>query len=334
MEAPFSQRGRYTSVARAGHVFQCLPATPSREQTCHAGAMTVLVALGPGSTRWAEQLRVALAEIGVDQRVATMHDEVDADEVDFVLMWDLPPARLATHTNLRGVLMGGAGFDHLDLATMPDVPFVRLIDPAMAHDIASYALGWTIYFQRDFDRFATAASERTWMSEPPPRFGRDVTVGVLGLGAIGEVVRDMCAHHGYATLGWSRSDHDRPLLDFFAAADVVVNLVPLSDATRGLVGADELAALDDGVLINVGRGPTVDTDALLDALDGPLRAAVLDVFDTEPLPEDSPLWGRTDVVITPHVAGRSDPRTAAPIVAQSIVGLLAGRSPAALIPRD
>ena len=295
--------------------------------------MTVLVALGPGSSRWAEQLQLALDDAGVGQTVTTMRHDVDPASVDFVLMWNLPPEQLATYTNLQGILMGGAGFDHLDLEALPDVPVVRLVDPGMAHDIASYALAWTIHFQRDFDRFAVAASERSWMDEPPPRFTRDVTVGVLGLGAIGEVVLEMCASHGFTTLGWSRSNHDRPLSDFFAAADVVVNLVPLGDATRGLVGAAELAALDDGVLINVGRGPTVDTDALLDALDGPLRGAVLDVFETEPLPAESPLWQRSDVVITPHVAGRSDPVTAAPVVAQSIVRLLAGGEPFATIAR-
>lgn len=296
--------------------------------------MTVLVALGPGSSRWAEQLTLALAEAGADQTVATMRDDIDPASVEFVLMWNLSAEQLAAYVNLRGVLMGGAGFDHLDMTVMPDVPFVRLIDPGMAHDIASYVLAWTIHFQRDFDRFSAAASERTWMAEPPPRFTREVTVGVFGLGAIGEVVQDMCARHGFATLGWSRSNHDRSLVDFFADSDVVVNLVPLSDATTGVVGAAELDALDDGVLINVGRGPTVDIDALLAALDDRLRGAVLDVFETEPLPSDSPLWGRSDVIVTPHVAGRSDPVTAAPVVAASIAELRAGRTPVATIPRS
>lgn len=295
--------------------------------------MTVLVALGPGSSRWAEQLALALGEAGVDQPVVTMRDEIDPASIEFVVMWHLSAEQLATYGNLRGVLMGGAGFDHLDLPAMPKVPFVRLIDPGMAHDIASYVLAWTIHFQRDFDLFAAAASERTWMKEPTPRFTRDVTVGVFGRGAIGDVVIDMCANHGFETIGWSRSNHDRPLVDFFADADVVVNLVPLSDATRGVIGAAELEALGDGVLINVGRGPTVDTDALLLALDRDLRGAVLDVFDVEPLPADSPLWDRSDVVITPHVAGRSDPVSAASVVAASIVELLAGNEPAATIPR-
>ena len=263
-----------------------------------------------------------------------MRDDVDPTSVEFVLMWNLSAEQLTTYGNLRGVLMGGAGFDHLDLAAMPEVPFVRLIDPGMARDIASYVLAWTIHFQRDFDHFAVAASERTWMADPPPRFAREVTVGVLGLGAIGEVVREVCDGHGFATLGWSRSNHDRSLVEFFADSDVVVNLVPLSAATRGVVGSSELTALDDGVLINVGRGPTVDTEALLAALDDRLRAAVLDVFDAEPLPSDSPLWGRSDVIVTPHVAGRSDPVTAAPVVAASVVELLAGRTPVATIPRS
>lgn len=295
--------------------------------------MSVLVAIGPGSTRWVDQLGSSLAAMGVDQRVVTMRDDVDPASVEFVVMWELSPDQLATYPNLRGILMGGAGFDHLDLVALPDVPIVRLVDPGMAHDIAAYVLVWTIYFQRDFDRFAEAASRSEWSDKPPPRFTRDITVGIVGMGAIGSVVADMCARHGFTTLGWSRSNHDRSLLQFCADVDVLVNLVPLSEATRGLIGTDELTALGDGVLINVGRGPTVDTDALIAALDGSLRSAVLDVFDVEPLPDDSPFWTRSDVVVTPHIAGRTDPVTAAPVVAASIAKLLAGRQPTATIPR-
>ena len=260
-------------------------------------------------------------------------DNVDPGAVTHVAMWRLPAEQLAAMANLEAICTMGAGFDHLDLDALPDVPIVRLVDPAMANDIALYVLSWVIHFQRDFDRFITNQPAATWRGDVAPVFQRDYTVGVFGAGAIGQVVLDTCAHHGFATLGWSRSNHDRPLDQFFTDCDIVVDLVPLSAATRGVIGAAELTALGDGVLINVGRGATVDTAALLDALDGQLRAAVLDVFDVEPLPADSPLWSHDKVTVTPHIAGRSDPVTAAPIIAASIAELRSGSFPAATILR-
>lgn len=295
-------------------------------------AMTVLVAVGPGSSKWADELRLSFADSQI--AVSTMRDDVDPDQVEFVVMWSLPGDQLATYSNLRAILLVGAGFDHLDLDALPDVPIVRLIDPSMASDIALYVLSWVIHFQRDFDRFGTAQTVGAWREDLDVAFPRDYTVGVLGAGEIGNVVLGTCAAHGFETLGWSRSAHDRSLLQFFEDCDVVVNLVPLSDATRHLVGAAELDALGTGVLINAGRGGTVDTAALITALDGRLRAAVLDVFETEPLPTGSALWSRDDVIVTPHVAGRSDPVTAAPIIAANISRLVAGTVPEATISRS
>ncbi|NND75326.1 MAG: glyoxylate/hydroxypyruvate reductase A [Ilumatobacter sp.] len=290
--------------------------------------MTVLVDTRLGSSAWAAELRAALP----DTEIATADDGVDPAAVEYLVVWH-PPQDFTPYTRLRAILLIGAGFDHLDLDALPDVPVVRLVDPAMAADIALYVLSWVVHFQRDFDRFAAARHTATWDSDLPARFPRDHVVGVLGAGAIGQVVLDTCAAHGFVTLGWSRSSHDRPLHQFLRDVDVVVDLVPLSPNTVGLLGADEFAALGDGVVINVGRGPTVDTAALLDALDGELRAAVLDVFEVEPLPADSPLWSRPDVIVTPHIAGRSDPVTGAPIIATQIEELRAGGMPADVIRR-
>jgi glyoxylate/hydroxypyruvate reductase A len=261
---------------------------------------------------WLAHLAAALPRFEV---CAADDPDVDPERVTHVVMWKLPAERLATLVNLEAILMMGAGYDHLVLDELPDVPIVRLIDPAMADDIAQYVLSWVIHFQRDFDRFAQMQQSGIWRGDVSPVFARDVTVGVFGSGVIGARVLETCAHHGFSTVGWSRSAHDRPVLQFFADCDVV----------------PELAALDDGVLINVGRGATVDTGALLAALDGPLRAAVLDVFETEPLPSTSPLWSHPSITVTPHVAGRSDPVTAVPVIAASVDTLGSGKVPDGVI---
>lgn len=293
-------------------------------------AKSVMLVEGIDGGAWLPHLAAALPDF--DVRSADDPD-VDPASVTRVAMWRLPAERLTTLTNLEAIFLMGAGYDHLDLTALPDVPIVRLVDPAMADDIAQYVLSWVIHFQRDFDRFAALQESGTWRGDLSPVFSRDFTVGVFGAGVIGATVLDTCARHGFATLGWSRSSHDRPVAQFFAECDIVVDLVPLSDATRGVIGTDELTALGDGVLINVGRGATVDTAALLAALDGPLRAAVLDVFAIEPLPDESPLWRHPKVTVTPHVAGRSDPVTAVSVIARSIAELIAGSTPDGLVSR-
>ena len=154
---------------------------------------------------------------------------------------------------------------------------------------------------------------------------------MLGSGQIGSIVLQTIRDRGYQAVGWSRSDHDRSQQQFFADCDVVINLLPNTPETKGLISVELLTQLGTGVLINVGRGPTLDTNALLAALDGDLRAAVLDVFDIEPLPEDSPLWAHPKVTITPHVAGRTDPFTASAVVAENIRLLRTGVMPAGLV---
>ena len=290
----------------------------------------VMLVEGIDGGAWLPHLAAALPEFDVR---GTDDSGLDPASVTHVVMWRLPNERLETFGQLEAILMMGAGHDHLDLAALPDVPIVRLVDPAMADDIAQYVLSWVIHFQRDFDHFAVKQQSRTWRGDVSPVFARGYTVGVFGAGVIGTTVLETCAHHGFTTVGWSRSTHDRPMLQFFADCDVVIDLVPLSNATRGVIGTAELAALNDGVLINVGRGATVDNVALLEALDGPLRAAVLDVFEVEPLPEQSPLWTHPLVTVTPHVAGRSDPVTAALVIAATVAELRSGSTPNGIVPR-
>lgn len=255
---------------------------------------------------------------------------VDPADVEFVVHWQHPTEKILGYRNLRGLVLSSAGFDHVPPEIRTAVPVVRLIDPAMAVDIAHFCLSWIIHFQRNFDRFADQQVRFEWR-KLEPIFPRDYTVGVLGRGQIGTVVLDAIADQGFTVVGWSRSNNDRSLNQFFADCDAVVNLLPNNEGTRRLISTDLLSALGNGVLINVGRGPTVDSDALLGALDGPLRAAVLDVFDTEPLPADSPLWAHPKIRITPHIAGRTDPYTAAAVVADNIGDLRAGREPAGLV---
>jgi phosphoglycerate dehydrogenase-like enzyme len=141
------------------------------------------------------------------------------------------------------------------------------------------------------------------------------TLGVLGVGAIGGHSARVGRAFGMRVIGLRRGGGAHPDVErmytpdtrreFLAACDVVLNTLPLTDATRGFLGAEELAACRPGaILVNTGRGGTVDTDALVAALgSGHLGAACLDVTDPEPLPPDHPLWAAPNVYLTPHYSG-------------------------------
>jgi phosphoglycerate dehydrogenase-like enzyme len=137
----------------------------------------------------------------------------------------------------------------------------------------------------------------------------DLRVLVLGFGAIGRALAAMLGPFDCEVVGVARRARDGvhgidELAALLPQADVVVNLLPLTDATRGAVGAEELGAMRDGALyVNAGRGATTDTDALVAALRAGRIRAVLDVVDPEPLPADHPLWTAPGVMISPHSAG-------------------------------
>jgi glyoxylate/hydroxypyruvate reductase A len=276
---------------------------------------------------WIDALAAALPEA-----IVGYADELDRRRIEYVVGWRFPHGALGDLVALRGVLLTGAGYDHLDLDRMPPVPIVRLVDPAMADGIAAYCVSWIIHFTRDFDRYREHQVRREWAGDLPQRFPRDVTVGVLGAGAIGSVVVERCRAWGYRTVAVRHRDRAR-LAELIAGCEIVVSVLPATSDTRHLIASAELDALGTGVLINVGRGSTVDTQALLVALDGQLRAAVLDVFDQEPLPAESPLWSHPKVIVTPHIAGRTDPVTAAPVIAASIRQIAAGERPSGLVVR-
>lgn len=188
--------------------------------------------------------------------------------------------------------------------------------------VADHTMALTLALARGVHLSRDSQLEREWNR----RIGDNLidleglTMTIVGLGDIGESIAIRAAAFGMNVYGIKRDpsaydgvlDHDRvlsppDLQDMLPETDVLVLIVPLTDDTRNLVDAAVLAALPDSAfLINVARGPVVDTDALIDALDaGDIAGAALDVFDEEPLPADSPLWDRRDVLITPHIGGRS-----------------------------
>jgi phosphoglycerate dehydrogenase-like enzyme len=190
--------------------------------------------------------------------------------------------------------------------------------------MAEYTLGWCLWVTQRMDGFRASQRQRRWAPvDPVPLRGQ--TLCVIGLGDIGRTIAKLARALGMQVIGVTRSGRasrdalrvyrTKALRAALPRADFVALTLPLSDETRGLLGPAELAAMKPTAwLLNLARGPIVDEAALLEALRGRrIGGAVLDVFDTEPLPADHPLWGFDNVVVTPHISGPSTPREIGPI---------------------
>lgn len=281
------------------------------------------------------QLLGAVERAGGDTIRIVPFDHLDDDEREStrVAVVDGPSAdQLASLPNLEWVHSTWAGVEALIDALRPDVNIVRMVDPQLAETMSEAVLTWVLYLHRDMPRFVRRQRERVWDPVPVTVRAAERRVGILGLGALGVAAAERLRDNGFAVAGWSRSpksvdgvecvDGDDGLATLFAGSDIVVNLLPDTPATAGLLGAaDAFDRMRPGAsILNVGRGPTIDDGALLAALDsGRVGHAVLDVFVEEPLPVDHPYWTHESVTVLPHITGPTSDSTAAEIVAANLV---------------
>lgn len=241
-------------------------------------------------------------------------------------------------SNYTWVHSTGAGVDAIcaALAPLKTPPPVTRTTGRMGQQIGEYCLAYGLaHLQKMAERRARQA-ERVWdRDQLAPDYCFEADVAVLGTGSIGSGVAQAFAALGAAVTGYSRSGRAaegfvsvRPLQDFAGGHDIVVAALPLTAETRGLVGAPLLGRLQSALLINVGRGATVDEAALKAALEeGALAHAVLDVFAEEPLPEASWLWAHPQITVTPHVSGLTLPEDAVNRLSDLIDALLCGHRP-------
>lgn len=268
----------------------------------------------------------ALAETGIGAAVGT---EAAPDRVDYVVTspdgWitDFTP-----FTRAKAVLNLWAGVEGLIHNATLTQPLVRMIEPGLGAGMVEWVAGQVLRHHLGLDRYIKRHDPHWDYAAPPVALDR--TVAVLGLGELGQAAARALAGLGFQVLGWSRSAKEIPGVRCFAGqtglvqvlprAEILVLLVPLTPATENLIGRAELAQMPKGaVLINPGRGPLLDDQALLAALDsGQISHATLDVFREEPLPEAHPFWAHPGVTVTPHVASATRPKTASQAIAQNI----------------
>ncbi|KTT35741.1 2-hydroxyacid dehydrogenase [Pseudomonas oryzihabitans] len=296
-------------------------------------ATLVLLCQDPELTHW---LAVLFAEQAPHLAVVRP-EEAGAERAEVAVCWFPPAGSLGRLPNLRLVQSIGSGVDHLaqDESRDPRVPVCRVVDPALALGMSEYVHWGVLHFHRGFDQVIGGHSSQRWQ-RPVQRPSQHFRVGVMGLGALGTPVAARLAAAGYEVRGWARTARGvdgvatfagpQALPDFLDSLDVLVNLLPLTAATRGLLDMKVFRQLAlGGALINCGRGQHLNLGDLREALAcGQLRGALLDVFEQEPLPADSWLWRTPGIWVTPHMASSAADACIARQVADNVARLDVG----------
>jgi glyoxylate/hydroxypyruvate reductase A len=247
---------------------------------------------------------------------------VAPEDVAYVLAWEPNPGRLASYPNLRMICSSAAGVDHItrDPTAPLHLPLVRMGSGETAQRMGEFVALSALSLLRGMKQIVDQQAQRRWKEFETPRSARETRAGIMGLGNLGTRSAEMLRDLGFVTSGWATSRKSVPGVNCFAGADerdafltqcdILVCLLPDTPATRGIINSETLALLPEGAgLVNVARGTHVVTSDLIAALDsGHLQGAILDVFEPEPLAEDSPLWAHPKIIVSPHVASLASRR--------------------------
>lgn len=298
--------------------------------------MAILYADDPAdAAAWA----VAMGALAPGLELRFWPDWGAARDIDFAIVGGRAPGDLRVFPNLKAIQSTWAGVNHLlaDHNLPLDRPLARMVDQGLTVSMTEFVVLHVLDSAREGPRLRAAQRSRQWLDlDPLPP--RTVTVAVLGLGTLGADAGTRLAGLGFDVRGWSRSRKDIAGIRSFTGADglgeclsgarILVCLLPLTEDTRGILGAAAFAPLAEGaVLIHAARGlHLVEADLLAALESGRISRAILDVFATEPLPADHPFWTHPGVTVTPHVAAITRPGTGAADILENYRRALAGEA--------
>jgi glyoxylate/hydroxypyruvate reductase len=310
-------------------------------------ARILLATTGWDPDAWLRQFR----RDAPDRETVTKPDGRGDPSIRYAVVWNHQAGSLAGLPNLAAIFSLGAGVDHIfGDRSLPDVPVIRIVADDLTMRMTEYVVWQVLDHLRQGRAYRAQQRQSVWRELVQPA-ATDITVGILGLGVLGTDAAAKLAGIGFNIAGWSRSEkhvpgiachHGAAGLDrFLGESDIVVVLLPLTDATRGIIDAALIARmkretpLGGPVLINAGRGALqVETDILEALASGSLMAVSLDVFETEPLPPESRLWSHPAVTVTPHAAATSDPARLVPEMLRQMDNLEQGRPVRGLVDRQ
>lgn len=302
----------------------------------------MLLVVNSGGEDAVADWRAQFADVAPHLKVRWLDDpELQADQVHYAFVWDPGPGRLAAMPNLRLILSSGAGVDHItsDPSWPPHVGIVRMGGAETAQRMGEYVCLGALALLRGLPRIIAGQAARRWDSFDSLRTAPETWVGVMGLGNLGAHAATMLRGLGFQVAGWSRAAKSLPGVEHFVGAaerdaflartDILVCLLPDTPETRGAIRAETIAKLPRGAgIVNAGRGAHAVLPDVIAALDsGHLSGAVLDVFETEPLPPGHPVWLHPGIIVTPHLASLASRPARARYVAEAIAAFERGEAP-------
>ena len=298
------------------------------------GKAIMLLKTDARDKQWIDAFAQAMPEL----EVRLWPDMGDPSEINCALLWGPPPELFDGLDNLEVIFSIGAGVDSLlTCPTLPThLPIVRMVEPELTAGMVEFCLFHVLRFHRLMPQFESNRIARHWeeLTQAP---ASEITVGIMGLGVLGMALVHQLTALRYQVIGYRRGPgevdglevfHGEAQLEaFMRRSEILVALMPSTQETRGLINSRTLSWLPpDAYVINAGRGDLVNERDLVKALDeGGLAGAALDVFETEPLPQDSALWTHDKVYLTPHVASITHPPTACRYLADAISDFRQGK---------
>ena len=239
------------------------------------------------------------------------------EEAEIILSWQIPDELLKRAKNLRWFSSMSAGNE--DLVKNPHLLGKVIFTKATVYGemMAEYVFAYLLYFSRNLSKHFENQRKRIWDCKRPDRL-RGKVIGILGLGSVGKEIARRGKQFGVRVFGVKRTPEPMKYVDqvfgpndlekMIPLVDVLIVALPLTAETYHLLGEKELNLIKEGAfLFSIGRGKTIDEGALTKVLKTKKMRAVLDVFETEPLPPESELWSLENVIITPHVSGINIP---------------------------
>ncbi|MCK0150586.1 glyoxylate/hydroxypyruvate reductase A [Marivita sp. S6314] len=308
--------------------------------------MPVNILFAARTVRWVEYeapLRAALDAVGLDY---VLDVDLPPETVDYIVY--APNSKVqdfTPYTRLKAVLNLWAGVEDAVNNPTLKVPFARMVDDAgLTQGMVEWVTGHVLRHHLGMDAHIVNPNH-DWIADAPP-VAADRPVGILGLGELGSACGQALQQLGFPVTGWARSPKTVEgipcltgpdgLREVLRQSQIVVLLLPSTPSTENTLNAETLALMPKGAfVVNPGRGPLIDDDALLAALDsGHIAHATLDVFRTEPLPKDHPYWSHPRVTVTPHIASETRAPSASRAIVENIRRGEAGEPFLYLVDRD
>ena len=258
-----------------------------------------------------------------DHQIYTIGDKFDYESISIAMIWKLPNNEFKKLINLQLIFSLGAGVDHiLKLSSYDHTPIVRIKDPNMRDRMFNHALSQILTYQLKLSSYSNAQQKKIWLDERLDEritaLNHNLTVGVLGLGYIGNYVAKKLKNLGYNIIGYRKTKttsnknfpvfFNESLEKFIIKSDIILSILPATSETNNLIDKKFLLKLKKkSLLINIGRGSTVNENDLMDHVNSNIDSyASLDVFKNEPLNKNHKFWKHPNITVTPHIAAITD----------------------------